>query len=207
MFLWHTKQVSLARKTDLAWLQLKLCVHTLFSFLLVPVIQSTLKLYYIPGPSSTWTAARKNWKPLCRCAGSSKTSRRDIYSFLLISILTWYHTLLKTILQFPLSAIQHILRILVHKTQVSKETWFKKKSVAMLQTWLNKCIYSPDPMAKVKASPQAATVMPCRPDTLQGARLLRRELEPIWPCWLLPKVKHWPFSEQWKGGDINQEKI
>lgn len=96
--------------------------------------------------------------------------------------------------------------ILVHKTQVSKETWFKKKSVAMLQTWLNKCIYSPDPMAKVKASPQAAIVMPCRPDTLQGARLLRRELEPIWPCWLLPKVKHWPFSEQRKRGDINQEK-
>lgn len=46
--------------------------------------------------------------------------------------------------------------------------------------------YTPDPMARVKASPQAAMVMPCRP--WKVTRLVRRELQPNWPCWLIPNV-------------------
>lgn len=49
---------------------------------------------------------------------------------------------------------------------------------------------SPAPMATVKASPQATTVtfIVSSPTTRWGMRLLRQELVPSCPCWLLPKV-------------------
>lgn len=49
---------------------------------------------------------------------------------------------------------------------------------------------SPAPIATVKASPQAttATFMAWSPTTRWGTRLLRQELVPSCPCWLLPKV-------------------
>lgn len=49
---------------------------------------------------------------------------------------------------------------------------------------------SPAPMATVKASPQATTVtfIAWSPTTRWGTRLLREELVPSCPCWLLPKV-------------------
>lgn len=49
---------------------------------------------------------------------------------------------------------------------------------------------SPAPMATVKASPQATTVtfIVSSPTTRWGTRLLRQELVPSCPCWLLPKV-------------------
>lgn len=49
---------------------------------------------------------------------------------------------------------------------------------------------SPAPMATVKASPQATTVtfIVSSPTTRWGTRLLRHELVPSCPCWLLPKV-------------------
>lgn len=49
---------------------------------------------------------------------------------------------------------------------------------------------SPAPIATVKASPQATTVtfMARSPTTRWGTRLLRQELVPSCPCWLLPKV-------------------
>lgn len=49
---------------------------------------------------------------------------------------------------------------------------------------------SPAPMATVKASPQATTVtfIVSSPKTRWGTRLLRQELVPSCPCWLLPKV-------------------
>lgn len=48
----------------------------------------------------------------------------------------------------------------------------------------------PAPMATVKASPQATTVtfIAWSPTTRCGTRLLRPELVPSCPCWLLPKV-------------------
>jgi len=49
---------------------------------------------------------------------------------------------------------------------------------------------SPAPMATVKASPQATTLtfIAWSPTTRWGTRLLRQELVPSCPCWLLPKV-------------------
>lgn len=63
------------------------------------------------------------------------------------------------------------------------------------QVTLKKTLYFiPDPIARVKASPHATMLMPCSPGTRYGDLLLRRELHPSCPCWLLPNVKHSPRS-------------